>query len=159
MSFFHFIGFRNKLIDDSVISTKWFCIIIPIFPLSSFRLWLNVKPQKFLYFLKTKNTIKQSIQIPLDLINVFFVYSMYTALGIILISFFNNQTLIIISIILFIILYGIFFLFKYYERDLFEIDKEKKFECTKCHSQFHILKLNIAHGYFVCPKCNEINDI
>jgi DNA-directed RNA polymerase subunit RPC12/RpoP len=46
---------------------------------------------------------------------------------------------------------------KYKEKDLFEIDNSKIYLCEKCKAKFNILKLNIAHKYFQCPKCKSVN--
>ena len=155
-NFINYIGKRGKLIDGSVMTTKWFCPFIPLFPMASFRIWPDGSETKTLYqrklFLKSL-----SVGIPLDWINISFIYSVYFFLFAFVSYLFRTNTLVLIFSIIFICIYSLHIFLKYWERKLFEIDKSETYQCRKCKAKFNILKLNIVHGYFQCPKCKTVN--
>jgi hypothetical protein len=152
----NYIGKRGKLIDGSVITTKWVCFFVPLFPMESFRLWLNGAELKTFY--QRKLFVKSlSVGIPLDLINITFIYSVYFFLFAFASYLLRSNTFVLIFTIIFICVYSLHIFLKYWEKKLFEIDKSKTYQCEKCKAKFNIMKLNIAHAYFQCPKCKTVN--
>jgi len=155
-SFINYIGKRGKLIDGSIMTTEWFCFLIPLFPRASFRLWIDgAKPKTFYQRKLFLNLL--SVEIPLDFINIFFIYSVYFFVFAFASYLLKSNTLVIVFAIIFIGIYSLHIYLKYKEKELFEIDKSQTFQCRKCKAKFNILKLNIAHDYFQCPKCKSIN--
>lgn len=158
LNFINYIGKRGKLIDGSIMTTKWICFFIPLFPLASFRFWLYGVEQNYFY---QKNLIDDSVavEIPLDWIHITFVYSVYFFLAALTSFLFQNNPLVLTFSIIFICIYSLHIFLKYWERKLYELDKTQTFQCDKCKAKFHILKLNITHDYFQCPKCKTVNTI
>lgn len=155
-NFINYIGKRGKLIDGSVMTTKWFCPFIPLFPMASFRIWPDGAETKTLY--QRKLFVKSlSVEIPLDWINISFIYSVYFFLFAFVTYLFRSNTFVLIFSIIFICIYSLHIFLKYWERKLFEVDKSETYQCRKCRAKFNILKLNIVHGYFQCPKCKTVN--
>jgi len=155
-NFINYIGKRGRLIDGSVITTKWFCLFIPLFPLASFRFWTDGAETNILY--QRKLFVKSlSVEIPLDWINIAFIYSVYLFLFAFASYILKNNTLVLIFSVAFIGVYSLHVFLKYWEKKLFEIDKSETYQCSKCKAKFNILKLNIVHGYFQCPKCKTLN--
>lgn len=158
LNIINYIGKRGKLIDGSVMSTKWICPFIPLFPLASFRFWLNgAEPKTFYQGKMIADSV--AVEIPLDWINVTFVYSVYLFMAAFISFLFQYNTLTLIFSIVFICVYSLHIFFKYREKQLYEIDDTQTFQCEKCKAKFHILKLNIEHDYFQCPKCKTVNTI
>jgi hypothetical protein len=156
LNFFNYIGKRGKLVDGSVMTTKWFCLFVPLFPTESFRMWLDGAAPKTFY--QRKLFVKSlSVGIPLDLINITFIYSVYFFLFAFASYLMRSNTFVLIFAVIFIMIYSLHIFLKYWERKLFEIDKSETYQCEKCKAKFNILKLNIAHGYFQCPKCKTVN--
>ena len=155
-NFINYIGKRGKLIDGSIITTKWICFFIPLFPLASFRLWLKGAEPKIFYQRKLF-VGSLFVEIPLDWINITSVYSTYFFVAAFASYLFKNTTFVLILSAIFILIYSLNIFLKYWEKKLFEIDKTKTFQCEKCKAKFHILKLNIVHRYFQCPKCKSVN--
>ena len=155
-SIINYIGKRGKLIDSSIITTEWICFFIPLFPLTSFRLWTDGTEPKTFYQRKLfVNSL--SVKIPLDWINITSVYSAYLFVAAFASYLFKNTTFVLIFSAMFLSIYSLNIFLKYWEKKLFEIDKTKTFQCKKCKAKFNILKLNIAHKYFQCPKCKSVN--
>ena len=156
LNFINYIGKRGKLLDGSVITTKWFCLFLPLFPLASFRLWTEGEDIRTFY--QRKLFVKSlTVEIPLDLINITFIYSVYFFLFAFVSYLFRSNTFVLVFSIIFICVYSLHIFLKYWERKLYEIDKTETYQCSKCKSKFNVLKLNIAHGYFQCPKCKTVN--
>ena len=156
LNFVNYIGKRGKLIDGSIITTKWFCIFAPLYPLASFRFWIDGDEPKNYY--QKKLFIKSlSVEIPLDWINITFVYSVYFFLFAFASYLLRSNTFVLLLSTVFIFIYSLHIFLKYWEKKLFEIDKSKTFQCEKCKAKFNILKLNIVHRYFRCPKCKTVN--
>jgi hypothetical protein len=158
LSIINYIGKRGKLIDGSIITTKWICPFIPLFPLASFRFWLKGGEPNFLYQGKLIDD-SVAVEIPLDWINITIVYSVYLFLAALAAYLFQNNPLVLTFSIAFVCVYSFHIFLKYNEKKLHEIDKSQTFQCDKCKAKFHILKLNIAHDYFQCPKCKTVNMI
>jgi hypothetical protein len=154
--FINYIGKRGKLIDGSIMTTEWNCLIIPLYPLASFRIWLNGKEPNFFY---QRTVVRRSLyaHIPLDWINVTMIYSVYLFIAAFAAFLFQKNTFVIIFAIAFACVYALNIVLKYDEKKFYEIDKTRTFECERCKGKFNILKLNIKHKYFKCPKCEMIN--
>jgi len=158
LNIINYIGKRGKLIDGSVITTKWICPFIPVFPLSSFRFWLNgVEPKTFYQGKLIADSV--AVEIPLDWINITIVFSVYSFAAAFSSFLFQSNTLTLIFSLVFISVYSFHLFLKHREKQLYEIDNSQTFTCEKCKAKFHILKLNIAHDYFQCPKCKTVNTI
>ncbi len=156
LNLINYIGKRGKLVDGSVITTRWVCFFAPLFPLDSFRFWLGGKEPKTFYQRKLfANSL--SVEIPLDWINVSLVYSVYLFIAAFASYLLQSKTFVIVFSVMFFCIYSLHVFLKYSEKKFYAIEKEKTFQCEKCKAKFNILKLNVKHKYFQCPKCKSVN--
>lgn len=156
LNFINYIGKRGKLVDGSVITTKWFCVFAPLFPLASYRFWAEgAEPN--LFYQRKLFAKSLSVEIPFDWIHVTLVYSVYLFIAAFASYLFQSKTSVIVFSVMFLCVYSLHIFLKYSEKKFYVIDKEKPFQCKECKTKFNILKLNVKHKYFQCPKCKSVN--